>query len=68
MKRFAFRSVVSSTLLLAFMVPSVGAMAAKKSVKAKPAKAAAAVPNANAEEIAKLKGEFKWGMPVEQVQ
>lgn len=69
MKRFARCSVVS-TLLLAFVVPSAGALAAKKKPAAKAAKTAksAAVPNANAEEIEKLKGEFKWGVSVEQVQ
>ncbi|MDX2024015.1 MAG: hypothetical protein SF187_27495 [Deltaproteobacteria bacterium] len=76
MKRFARWTVVSTLVLsplLASSLPgsrgSEAHAAPKKAAKAaKPAKAAAAPPNANAEEINKLKGEFKWGMPVEEVQ
>jgi hypothetical protein len=39
----------------------------KKGAKARPAKAEAAPPAASAEEIDKLKGEFKWGMNVDEV-
>lgn len=73
MKRFARLKIVSS-LVLACLAPSVGAMAAAKKPTAKAAKTAKAsktatvAPNANAEELEKLKGEFKWGMSVEQVQ
>jgi len=70
MKRFARLKLVS-TLVLACLVPAAGAMAAAKKPTVKAAKAAkgtAAVPNANAEELEKLKGEFKWGMSVELVQ
>ncbi len=69
MKRLTLWTFVS-TLSIAAVGLSPSEAAPKKAAKAAKAKKAApaAIPNANAEEIEKLKGEFKWGMSVEQVQ
>lgn len=69
MKRLAVWTIVSTLSIAAVgVVPSEAAP--KKAAKAAKAKKAApaAIPNANAEEIEKLKGEFKWGMSVDEVQ
>ncbi|MCG5052403.1 MAG: hypothetical protein KA712_05545 [Myxococcales bacterium] len=66
MKRVVRMSIVS--LALALGVSGGPALAKRKAPAKSGGKAAAAVPNANAEEIEKLKGEFKWGMEVPAVQ
>lgn len=75
MNRLAVWTFVSSLSLASLAAAPSDAAAAKAKAKATSGKsagkgkaAAAAPPNANAEEIDKLKGEFKWGMTVDEVQ
>lgn len=60
------KTLASFTVLAVLMGPLVASDALAKG-KAKPAKSAGAAPQASAEELAKFKGDFKWGMAPEQV-
>lgn len=67
-ERAFMRKLAVATLLALMSGTHSGSVAlAAKAKPAKAAKAAAAPPAASAEEINKLKGDFKWGMTTEQV-
>ncbi len=53
--------------VVAILLAGASQGSVQAAAKAKPAKAAGKVPLASADEINKLKGDFKWGMSVDEV-
>jgi hypothetical protein len=58
---------MSLVAVVALALPFAGSAVAAPKKKAAPAAKAVAAPNASAEEIEKLKGEYKWGMTPDEV-